>query len=255
MKFLITRSEPTASPLANALRKLGVETLSVPVMAIEPLPLIGEGRTHLLNLDTFDVVVVISVNAAESLSEYIDQYWPQLPIGIQWVAIGKATADALANCIPEIDFKEIKVPDGTDSEALLKLDEFQNIMSKKVLLAKGQGGRDLIRDTLTARGAKVSELPLYQRLPAISNSAALAKAFSSSLDFVQVASGDSFLHMLAMLDDPTKQQLLGSQIPRWFVPSQRVAQLMEEFGVNKDRLVLCEGASNDAILNRIEGFL
>lgn len=252
MKLLITRAQPHASQLSDALHKLGVQTSHVPVMSIEPLTLSGASRSQLLNLDTFDMVIVISANAAELFADHIDQYWPQLPIGIQWVAIGRATALSLAHCIPDLDCSEIHVPDGTDSEALMRLELFQTLKEKKVLLVKGQGGRDLIRDTVTMRGAKVTELPLYQRQPAMTQADALVTALSEPLDVIQVASGDSFLNMIAMLKGRIDPNRLPSLTCRWLVPSTRVAQIMQAQGIPSTNICVCNGASNEAVVSVVQ---
>ncbi|MFC3152548.1 uroporphyrinogen-III synthase [Litoribrevibacter euphylliae] len=260
MKLLITRSEPHATQLSDTLQKLGsqsirVDTFHVPVMVIEPLALSGVSKSQLLNLDTFDIVIVISANAAELLATHIDHYWPQLPIGIEWVAIGQATANALSKHIPELVASDIHVPSGTDSEALMHLDVFQTLKDKKALLVKGQGGRDLIRNTVVERGAKVTELPLYQRQPAMAHAETLAEAFREPLDIIQVASGDSFLNMVAMLEGRIDRQCLYSSTLCWLVPSVRVAQVLVSNGIPESAIRVCDGASNDAVLTAVEGLI
>lgn len=255
MSFLITRSEPHASKLATQLAALGVPSVTVPVMSIVPVEVTGAMRSHLMNLDGFDIVVLISANAADLFVAQVDQYWPQLPIGVQWVAIGQATAQSLADGLTELSCSEIQIPEGTDSEALMTLDLFEQINEKKVLLVKGEGGRNHIHQTLTERGAKVTELELYRREPAREFQSQLRAVIASGPRFIQVASGDSFLNVLTMLGASLNAPLWQLSSTIWLVPSERVAQLLTEHGVARAHISVCDGASNQAVLTQLETLL
>ncbi|GLQ33065.1 uroporphyrinogen-III synthase [Litoribrevibacter albus] len=255
MKFLITRAEPHASQLAAALNAKAISTEAVPVMSIAPVELSGAARSRLMNLDLYDSVIVISANAAELLAAHLDQYWPQLPVGIEWVAIGQATANMLASELGELSSDQIHVPDGTDSEALMQLPVFQQVSGAKVLLVKGEGGRDVIHQTLSERGASVTELVLYQRQPAMEFAEQLVQVFRQQPQFVQIASGDSFLNLLAMLEGHLDRGSVVSSDAYWLVPSDRVADLLHSHQVRKEKVLVCNGASNQAILARIQELL
>ncbi|HBC19455.1 MAG TPA: uroporphyrinogen-III synthase, partial [Alcanivorax sp.] len=57
-------------------------------------------------------------------------------------------------------------PDGGfNSEAVLSLLCLQQLTEKKVLLCRGDSGRELLAQTLAERGAEVVTLPFYRRLP------------------------------------------------------------------------------------------
>jgi uroporphyrinogen-III synthase len=260
MTLLITRAEPHAAQLAQLLEQSGVETVSVPVMSIEPVTLSGVHRSTLLGLDGFSTVVVVSANAAYWLAEHIDQYWPQLPININWVAIGQATANALMEHIPELPLDAIHVSNGPDSEALLSLSVFQSVssatlsikkLSIKILIAKGEGGRELIQQVLSHRGASVTELPLYRRVVNRVEIQRLIHTFQQPLSWVQVASGDSFLNILAMLEGTFTSAELAELPIKWLVPSDRVAQILISHGMPSSAVVGCEGASNDALVSMV----
>jgi len=252
MKFLITRSEPHASQLASRLKSMGIESIHTEAMSIEPIPLSGESRSHLMNLDLFDYVVVVSANAANILADHIDRLWPQLPVDIEWVAIGKATAHKLSDEIAELPSYCIHTPDGVDSEALLSLPIFkQSLDGKKVLLVKGEGGRNLIQQTLTEQGVSVTELPLYRRAPAYHNAKIAQDFYQDGLDFIQIASGDGFLSLLALLNHNATQKMRIDRNARWIVPSERVAQLLISHGINESAVLVSNGASNDALIETL----
>ncbi|MGS9164769.1 uroporphyrinogen-III synthase, partial [Salmonella enterica subsp. enterica serovar Infantis] len=58
---------------------------------------------------------------------------------------------------------DIRYPLDRDiSEALLQLPELQNIAGNRALILRGNGGRELLGETLTALGAEVSFFECYQ---------------------------------------------------------------------------------------------
>lgn len=158
-RILICRPEPEASRLAQAFRAAGADVQLLPLMAREPLPETPEQRGILQELDNFTHVIAVSPYAARRLLEEVDHWWPQLPMGIQWYGVGAGTTAELARH----GLRPRKPATGWTSEALLALPSLQAIENDKVLLARGEQGRELIRQTLEDRGARVTVLPLYRR--------------------------------------------------------------------------------------------
>lgn len=158
-RILICRPEPEASRLASRFRAAGADVHILPLIDREPLPETPERRTLILSLDEFSHVIAVSPFAARLLLEEVDTWWPQVPMGIRWYGVGAGTAAVLA----EHGLSPRRPPKGWTSEALLALPSLQNLQHERVLLARGETGRELIRETLEARGARVTLLPLYRR--------------------------------------------------------------------------------------------
>ncbi|BEH13179.1 MULTISPECIES: uroporphyrinogen-III synthase [Marinobacter] len=158
-RVLICRPEPEASRLAQAFQAAGAEVRRMPLMAREPLPATPERRSTLQDLDHFAHIIAVSPYAASVLLDEIDHWWPQVPMGIQWYGVGAGTAAVFAHH----GLSPNKPDNGWTSEALLALPGLQNLNHEKVLLARGEDGRELIRQTLEQRGARVTVLPLYRR--------------------------------------------------------------------------------------------
>jgi uroporphyrinogen-III synthase len=158
-RILICRPEPEASRLASRFRAAGADVRILPLINREPVPETPERRTLILSLDEFSHVIAVSPFAARLLLDEIDTWWPQIPMGIRWYGVGAGTAAVLA----EHGLNPRKPPEGWTSEALLALPSLNNLQGERVLLARGESGRELIRETLEARGARVTPLPLYRR--------------------------------------------------------------------------------------------
>ena len=158
--ILICRPEPEASRLAECFRDAGAITRVLPLIERQPLPETPERRTLILSLDQYSHIITVSPYAARLLLNEVDTWWPQIPTGIRWYAVGASTASVLAG-----QGLSVRRPtDGWTSEALLALPSLNRIDGERVLLVRGEEGRELIRDTLEARGAQVTVLPLYRRL-------------------------------------------------------------------------------------------
>ena len=113
----------------------------------------------LLHLDQYQHVIFISSNAVHFGMALIEDHWPQLPLGLTWYAIGGATAAKLEH----FGIEAITPGSVMTSEGLLALSLLQNVRDQRVLIVKGQGGRDTLAQELTRRGALVEELPCYCR--------------------------------------------------------------------------------------------
>lgn len=162
MRILVTRPAGQQQALLKALHEAGHQATHCPALVIEPLVVEGDTRRVLMDLDQFHAVFFASSNAAAFALAAMADLWPQWPVGIHWLAVGKATAAEirrwhLSPTVPE---------DGFNSEAVLALPCLQDLSEKKVLLCRGERGRELLAQSLSERGAQVVSLPFYRRLPA-----------------------------------------------------------------------------------------
>lgn len=159
---LMARPGARAQALEQALEQVGLMPRSLDIMTLvarEPTPF---EHTLLYDLDNFRHVICTSPFAAACLIEAIEARWPQLPTGIDFHATGVSTADVLSAGLGV----EVSAPapgSGSASEALLDMPGLQAIKGMRVALVSGEGGRELIEQTLFERGAEVSRLSLYER--------------------------------------------------------------------------------------------
>ena len=161
---IITRPAHQSAPILHQLNTLGWRSIERPLMAIAPVAddeQAGALRQTIQNLDHYQAVVVVSMNAAEIGLQWMDNYWPQAPVGIDWIAVGPSTSDILSHAGLTVHCPT----SGFDSEAMLTLPCLHpdTLANKKVLLWRGIGGREFLATTLRQYGATVEYAELYER--------------------------------------------------------------------------------------------
>ena len=243
---LVTRPVGQAQGLVRALVEAGCEPVHhQPMLELAPLDeLAAEQRQHLLDLDLYQHIIFISANAVRFGLERIDDYWPQLPAGLIWYAIGGTTASLLQErgLSPLVPAQEI------NSEGLLDLAQLKGVSGQRVLIVKGVGGRETLRETLSQRGAKVDELACYHRICPKMAPGALADILSrEATDVVMISSGEGLSNMLTLLSDKESSNFRDIGL---VVPSPRVAALARQAGFND--VVTAANASDAAMLQALQ---
>jgi len=241
-RLLLTRPAEECAALTAALAEQGIHSASLPLLAIEALAETPQHRTTMIELDRYCAVVVVSKPAARLGLKMLRHYWPQAPAGQAWFSVGGATGAILAEHGLDVSWPA----DGDDSEALLALPSLSDSINRpepKVLILRGEGGRELIAETLRACGAQVDSLELYRRSVPDYPPGTLLNTFRSERLNATVVSSGQGLQSLRDLAGADWGELL--ELPL-FVPSPRVAEMAAQLGAN--RIVDCRGAGTAALL-------
>ncbi|SDL02420.1 uroporphyrinogen-III synthase [Pseudomonas delhiensis] len=246
-RLLLTRPQEECVALAASLAEHGVASASLPLLAIEPLEETPEQRSLLLDLDRYCAVVVVSKPAARLGVERIDRFWPQPPARQDWFAVGAATAAILDDYGLRVHYPE----HGDDSEALLALPALARALEvpgPRVLILRGEGGREFLAERLRGQGVAVDYLELYRRvLPAYPAGELARRVRDETLNGLVVSSGQGLEHLLRVAGEDWPQ-LAGLPL---FVPSPRVAELARDAGAR--RVIDCRGANAAALLEALRG--
>lgn len=239
-QVIVTRPQAQAGPILTALQQRGYQPLSLPLMDIVPVPddeRSGELRQRLQNTDQYRAIIVISMNAAEIGLDWLDRYWPQPPVGIDWYAVGPSTADILQQAGLPVHCP----PERFDSEGILALPGLQAdvIAGEKVLLWRGIGGREKLASVLRERGASVDYAELYERreqqyCPADWDAALAARPL------LMLSSTQALDIVCAQVPD------IAQRIDALILPAERSAELARARGF--ERVLVAASARDDDML-------
>ena len=242
---LVTRPAGQAAALCKAVNAAGYTAHSQPLLQLQALPEMPAAQRQLvLDLERYQHIVFISGNAVHFGVACIEDYWPQLPVGLNWYAIGEATANLL-KC-----FGVDPVTPGAamTSEGLLALPQLRTVADQRVLIVKGEGGRSTLREELVRRGATVDELACYRRsCPDLPCGELAAMLRRWRIGVVLISSGEGLANLQLLLSPSETTKFRDVSL---IVPSERVARMARDAGF--DQVVAAENASDVAMLRALE---
>ncbi|EJN16819.1 uroporphyrinogen-III synthase [Pseudomonas sp. GM78] len=243
-RLLLTRPADESAALGTLLADQGIFSSSLPLLDIVPIPVSDKIREVIREVDRYSAVIVVSKPAARIGIELLQRFCVQAP-RVKWFSVGAATAQILQDHGLHVSFPD----EGDDSEALLELANLREALARpdpRVLILRGEGGRELLAERLREAGASVEYLELYRReLPQYPATALQQRIEAERLNALVVSSGQGFEHLHQLAGDAWPQL---AQLPL-FVPSPRVAELARAAGAQT--VVDCRGASAAALLTAL----
>ena len=229
---LVTRPAGQAGPLCRRIEALGWQAITFPTIEIVPV-----AETTLWNRSDFDILIFVSRNAVIYGSPQI-----QGDNGsVQFAAVGKGTADELKKQGITIDV----VPEARwDSEGLLEHPALGEVEGKRVLIVRGEGGRGLLADELSKRGAIVEYAEVYRRSLPKADAASLIQNWSEKIDLVTTTSNEILQNLITMLAEDGLPLLRKTPL---MVVSERGKVLAASFGC--ERIILANSATEDGLVS------
>ncbi len=170
---VLTRPEQRNQPLQQALQAASVATLSQP--ALEVVALITELPNHYLP-EHYDLVVFVSGQAAQCYLRpfYRDRTrtWPiDTKIGTVGVSTRQVAQAEIERYEDGAHSLQWRHPPATarnhDSESLWSVVSPELATLRRVLIVRGQTGRDWLRERLHAQGLSVDICAVYERRPTV----------------------------------------------------------------------------------------
>ncbi|PVZ70333.1 uroporphyrinogen-III C-methyltransferase [Pelagibaculum spongiae] len=157
LNILLTRPAGQNELWQQALEVSGARCFQLPLIEITSTlsnASSNSSKTH--KSSSSDWLIFVSPNAVRHGLPSLEP----LASKTQIAAVGKATARMLSAAgIANV----VQPKSEQNSEGLLALDCFAQIEKQNILIVRGDGGRDLLANALTERGAKVDYFECYQR--------------------------------------------------------------------------------------------
>ncbi len=234
--IVVTRPRAQAAPLADAIAAVGGTPLISPLLEILPVADPQALEASVTRLPGAALAIFISPNAVTHALPVILAHGPW-PAGALPAAVGQGTLKALAahgvtGCVaPRERF---------DSEALLALPEMagERVNGKRLVIFRGDGGRELLAETLRARGAEVECVTCYRRAGPPGGVDALLEGWRAGrLDALTVSSSEGLRYLVELLDDEGRSHLARTPL---FVPHARIAENARASGLHK--IILTDAA-------------
>jgi uroporphyrinogen-III synthase len=225
--IVVTRPAHQSGELAEKIRAAGGVATLFPVLEISDVEDLRPLLAIVARLDEFDIAVFISPNAVNKAMNLITAN-RTLPSTLRCAAVGRGSVKELARFGVAT---AISPSQRFDSEALLELAELQEVKGRHIVIFRGDGGRELLGDTLKARGAFVEYAECYRRGMPNLDAAPLLKAWArNELDAVTVTSSEGLRNLYEMIGALGRQWLRKTPV---FVPHSRIAGVARELGLTR----------------------
>ena len=220
LKIVVTRPRDQAVQLARNIEQAGGVPLLFPLLDIAAVQDTRELHEQISRLAQFDLAIFISPNAVNYGIAAIRAV-TKIPQTLRIATVGQGSAKALR----ELGITSVIAPtERFDSEGLLALPELQDVTGWRVMIFRGDGGRELLGDTLKARGATVEYATCYVRSKPNQDAGVLLAARP---DAITVTSSEALGYLWNMLKDSDRDVLRDTPL---FVPHARIAGLAREQG-------------------------
>jgi uroporphyrinogen III methyltransferase/synthase len=160
-RILVTRPRDQAAELIDALEALGADAIEAPMIRIAPPDDYGPLDDACVHASEFDWIVFASVNAVDAFVNRLLASPLDLRAlkGVKLCAVGTGTSERLARHGLKVDL----IPAEFHADAVVHaISDEADVSGLRVLLPRGDIGREVIAEELAKRGAIVTAVVAYR---------------------------------------------------------------------------------------------
>ena len=243
---LVTRPAHQNRLLIERLQEEGFRVIEFPtieISAVAPSAYLQELNAHIQDID---IALFVSRNAVDHAFRYLDPR--QLPATLQLGVIGKGSWIALND---QGVTSQIIPAQNYNSEGLLATDALQSVHDKRVLIFRGQQGRNLLGDTLRERGAEVKYVEVYRRgVPRYAKGEFERRCRGGFPDLAIYTSAEGLGNCFSLLNGQEAQRMCAVD---WLLISERMRETARQLGHNA-AIVIADSASDEGILTAVQAW-
>lgn len=248
---IITRPLQQGQALVQRLLQAGHQAILFPLLEISALPDESALQAALARLQDYALVAFVSPNAIDASLRHVRQ-WPD---DVDIAVVGEGSRQALL--AHGLDDKKVRIfspknRERTDSQTLLEVLDLPALAGRRVLILRGESGRELLADSLRQAGALVEPVPAYRRQAPTMDAARrqqLHGLLSQDATWV-VTSSEALRNLVAMAADSgfaqDRSRLLEQKL---LVPHIRIEETARELGFA--RILRC-ASGDDALIATLE---
>ncbi len=233
LNVVFTRPRHQNPVLAEKCRLLGIRSHCFPCIDIAPINSQSVHRQLKHTLDHYDYICFTSPNAVTHGLISLPQL-KHLPAHTRIAAVGESSARALRTQ----GFSTIITPTtSTDTEGLLAALEPYPLADKKVLIIKGVGGRELLKQALQNRHCVVNTCDVYQRVLPTDNS-----PLPEQIDAILFTSSESAENFVQLNHLSENAELLDCQT---IVGHPKISEKVSSLGFKKTPIIAASPTDGD----------
>ncbi len=240
--MLVTRPTHQANQLMELALSAGGTAYGFPTIEIKPVKKSIDLLETIKTLPDCDYLFFISPNAVIHGIEAISGAIGDIPKTIKLAAVGAGTVAALKTAGYHC---QLAPEDNFNSESLLALPALQDIQNKRIIIFRGNGGRNKLKNELSQRGAHVVYAECYERaIPEANPETLINKLRNHNINIISFTSSDAARNLVTILGNNAELVL---NLPV-IVVSQRISDVCQTLGFKAD-IILAKSASNEAIID------
>ncbi len=226
--ILVTRPSHQAETICNLIENEAGAAIRFPVLEISGPQDIEQCQSRLEQLNGYDIAIFVSPNAVS----YALQLLPErLPANLKLAVVGDATAASLHKQGYAVEY----APVGTfNSEALLTELTRSSLIGKRIVIFRGNGGRELLGDMLRNHGAQVDYCEVYRRVRPDTQLILPAAESRQRIHLVTVTSGNGVKNLF---DLTSELQMPILQNIQFLAGSDHVAAVAQLHGCRLEPIV------------------
>ena len=232
--IVVTRPTHQAEPLVQRLEAEGATVLRFPVLEIQGLENKEPALSLIAELSEFAWAIFVSANAVEHGIALVRSNG-KFPRGLKFASVGSATAQTLER----LGIRPVLRPTndlGSDGLLAMPALRSEQIRGKRIVIFRGEGGRERLGNVLRERGARVDYAEVYRRVESKLNAGQLLrKGRNGEVDVCVVTSGDGLRSLYSLVGASGREWLRDLPL---VVMSKRMANLAHELGTRLSPVVV-----------------